>query len=407
LARREAIRNAVPSNAWAEFGEFVAGVTAGKHVKDGFEHRTREIGVGCGGADELKEVVNVPFVEGNDGDDLLGEDVERVAWIVDAFDLALIHRLGDGGAGDEVGAIFRIDEGVADSADVMAGAADALHAAGDGWRRFDLNDEIDGAHVDAEFERRCGDETAECAEFEAVFDFLALRDGDAAVVCADQRFLRKIVDGAGDAFGEAAIIDEDESGAMGTDLLEELRMDGAPDGWANGALRGGAARERIDVVEASHVFDGDFDPEVEAFEFAGVDDGDGAVNGSVEGGFEFGEGLVRSGSGGLGVGVEAGCRLLGLWRSVRKQIPAFGWNDGGWYLACCGDFGAAEEAGDFFEWALGGREADALDAAAGEFFEAFECEREMGAALGGDESVDFVEDDGVDGTQQFAGLRRQ
>ncbi len=48
---------------------------------------------------------------------------------------------------------FGIDDGVADGADVMAGAADALHAAGDGWRRFDLDDEIDGAHVDAEFER--------------------------------------------------------------------------------------------------------------------------------------------------------------------------------------------------------------------------------------------------------------
>src|SRR5579863_5769007 len=129
---------------------------------------------------------------------------------------------------------------------------------------------------------------------------------------ADESFLSEVVDGAGDAFGEAAIIYEDERRAMGPDLFEELGMDGAPDGWADGALRGGAAGEWIDVVEASHVFDGDFDAGIEGFEFAGVDDGDGAVDGGVERGFEFGEGLVGGGRGGLGVGVEAGCRLLGL-----------------------------------------------------------------------------------------------
>ena len=50
------------------------------------------------------------------------------------------------------------------------------------------------------------------------------------------------------------------------------------------------------------------------------------------------------------------------------------------------------------------RRVHALDAAAGEFFEAFERERKMRATLGGDERVDFVEDDGVDGAEKFAGL---
>ncbi len=139
---------------------------------------------------------------------------------MNAFDLALIHRLGDGGAGYEVGAIFWVDDGVADGADVMAGAADALHAAGDGRGRFNLNDKIDGAHVDAELKRGSGDEPAESAEFEAVFDLFALGDGDAAMVCADECFLCEIVDRAGDAFGEAAIVDEDERGAMAFDLFE-------------------------------------------------------------------------------------------------------------------------------------------------------------------------------------------
>ncbi len=55
---------------------------------------------------------------------------------------------------------------------------------------------------------------------------------------------------------------------------------------------------------------------------------------------------------------------------------------------------------------MGGGEADALEAATGEFFEAFERERKMRAALGGNERVNFVEDDGVNGAEEFAGLRR-
>ena len=114
--------------------------------------------------------------------------------------------------------------------------------------------------------------------------------------------MREIVDGAGDAFGEAAIVDEDERRAMRANHFEELGMDGAPDGWALGGLRCRTAGERVDVVEAGHVFDGDFDAEVELFFFAGVDDGDGAIDGCVKRGFEFGEGLVGRGS--CGVGVE-------------------------------------------------------------------------------------------------------
>jgi hypothetical protein len=270
-------------------------------------------------------------------------------------------------------------------------------------------------------------------EFEAVFNLFALGDGDAAVVSADDCFLREVVDGAGDAFGEAAIVDEDECWAMGFDLFEELRMNGAPDGWADGALRCGAAGERVDLVEAGHVFDGDFDAEVEALGFAGVDDGDGAVDGGVKGRFEFGERLVGSWRGRIGLGVEIRCWWFRLCRCNRQQIhrartarwrrvPRFARNDIWWKAArwfkrgfaasefwshgYCWDFGAAKEAGDFFEGALRGGKADALQAATGQAFKAFEWEREVRAALGGDERVNFVEDDGVDGTEEFARLRR-
>ena len=100
---------------------------------------------------------------GDDGDQLLGEDVEGVAREAGGLDVALVHGAGDGGAGDEVGAVLGEENALADGVDVVAGAADALHAAGDGGRGFDLDDEIDGAHVDAEFERGGGAEGANLA----------------------------------------------------------------------------------------------------------------------------------------------------------------------------------------------------------------------------------------------------
>ena len=48
----------------------------------------------------------------------------------------------------------------------VAGSSDALHAAGDRRRRLDLDDEIDGPHVDAELERRRGDERRDLAGFQ-------------------------------------------------------------------------------------------------------------------------------------------------------------------------------------------------------------------------------------------------
>ena len=64
--------------------------------------------------------------------------------------------------------------------------------------------------------------------------------------------------------------------------------------------------------------------------------------------------------------------------------------------------GAAEKARDFFERTLRGGESDALEFAAAEGFEALQRERQVRAALGGDEGVDFVDDDGFDGAQHFA-----
>src|SRR5512142_142306 len=82
-------------------------------------------------------------------------------------------------------------------------------------------------------------------------------------------------------------------------------MDGSPDRAAYGSLRCGAAWQRIDVGERGHVFDGDFDAEVETLGRAGVDDGDRTVGNVVSrdvvvggggrrlGGFDGAQNLAR------------------------------------------------------------------------------------------------------------------
>ena len=214
---------------------------------------------------------------GDDGDQLLGEDIEGVAGEAGGLDVALVHGAGDGGAGDEVGAVLGEENAFADGVDMMAGAADALHAAGDRGRGFDLDDEIDGAHVDAEFERGGGAEGANLAGLQLLLDDGALRGGEGAVMGAGDGFAGQFVERAGKALGDLAAVDEEDGGVALADDLEQAGMDGVPDGDAAGHLRGGAGGNLFLLAEVGHVFDGNFNAELELLGCAGVDDGDGAV----------------------------------------------------------------------------------------------------------------------------------
>ena len=159
-----------------------------------------------------------------------------------------------------------------------------------------------------------------CPVLRRVFDFGALGGGERAVVGAGERLLGEIVDEAGEALGGAAVVDEDEGGLAGEDDGEETGRDGGPDG---GTFRGRNRREvgGGDVVEKSST--GNFNFELEALGFGGVDDGDGA-----------------------GIGYHS----VGRWGGGRAAA-----------LLSFGMIHATEKEGDFFERALGGGEADALE----------------------------------------------
>ena len=88
-------------------------------------------------------------------------------------------------------------------ADLVAGPADPLEAAGDAGRALDLDDEVDRAHVDAELEAGRRDERREPAGLELLLDLEALLAGDAAVVGADELLAGELVEPLGEPLGRA------------------------------------------------------------------------------------------------------------------------------------------------------------------------------------------------------------
>ena len=98
----------------------------------------------------------------------------------------LLHAGHDGGRLEQVGPVLGEDLALAGLADLVAGAADALEAPADRTGGLDLDDQVDRAHVDAELERRRGDEAPEAPGLEVVLDEQALLPGQRAVVGLDQ-----------------------------------------------------------------------------------------------------------------------------------------------------------------------------------------------------------------------------
>ena len=165
LAGRQFIFHPVPGDARTKIGEFIRRIAAGKHVEHAVENCACQRGVRRGATNQIEKIFHRPIVQRHHRDDLLRQNIQRIARIVDGFHLALVHRARDGGARHQICAIFGENDGVARGSHVMAGAAHTLHAAGNGRRRLDLNDQIDRTHVDPQLQRGSGHDCAQRAQF--------------------------------------------------------------------------------------------------------------------------------------------------------------------------------------------------------------------------------------------------
>ena len=221
---------------------------------------------------------------GGDRDDLLGQDVERVARHDGPLDAPLAHELHDDRALEQVGAELGEDPALGGVADGVAGAADALQAPRHRLRRLDLQDEVDRAHVDAELQRGRRDEARQLARLQQLLHDRALLARQRAVVGAGdlpERLLvgtvriGQLVQAQGEALGHAAVVHEDDRRAVPEDVVEYLRVDRGPDRAARG-LPADHGLERVALARGllglDHRLDGHLDLQVQRLAHAGIDD---------------------------------------------------------------------------------------------------------------------------------------
>ncbi len=339
-----------------------------QHLDDVIEVVAVEVAEGPGATGEVVEAVFGPVLAGALGDNLLREDVERGDGLDDAVEAAGAHGADQGGALDELVAAGGEEAALRLEAEGVTGAADALQEGRDAARRADLADEVDAADVDAELQGGGADQRLELALLEALLDAQTPVAGEAAVVAGDRVLAETLAQVVGDAFGEAARVDEDEGRAVGADQPGETLVDVGP------LLASGDGLE----VGGRH-----FEVQLEVALVAEVDDGAIGVR----------QRLVRQGAG-------DGYRSAG----VRATSPPGPLSLRGEGEAIAGDvLGADEEGGDLFDGALRGAEADAGGPLLADVVEAGEGEREVAATLVAREGVNLVDDDGADVAQGLAG----
>ena len=130
---------AIPDDARPQLRELVRGIAAGEHVEHVLQLSTREALEGVRAAHELVELAHLDLLVCADRDDLLREDVERVARDARLLDLAFAHRLRDDGRLEQVAAELGEDAALRDRVQVVAGAADPLEPARNRLRALHLD----------------------------------------------------------------------------------------------------------------------------------------------------------------------------------------------------------------------------------------------------------------------------
>ncbi len=254
LAAVDRAAGPVPDDPRPQLREAVRGVAAVEHVEHVLELLAREIRERLGGGDQALDLVDLPLVERRHRDEVLGEHVEGVLGDHRLLDLPLAHPPRDHRALQQVGAELREHAALGDLAEAVAGAADPLQPAGHRLRRLDLDDEVDRAHVDPQLQRRGRDQAGQLARLQQLLDVGALLVRQRAVVGAGDLdevairltqvvisrmfsggellpglLVRHLVEALGEAFGAAAVVDEDDRRGVLADQLQQLRVDRGPD----------------------------------------------------------------------------------------------------------------------------------------------------------------------------------
>ncbi len=125
---------AIPHQSGTQFGEFITRVPTGQHVQHRLPGFLAQAGEGRGRAHECGEIRLGPVIHRHHGDDLLGENVQRVLWDAQFLDRPEPHAIHRNGRLQQIPAVFREEHPAADSSHLMSRATDALKAARDAGR---------------------------------------------------------------------------------------------------------------------------------------------------------------------------------------------------------------------------------------------------------------------------------
>ena len=260
----EPVVDAVPEDAGGRALD-LGGQRLGHRADDEHEVLAGEPAIRRRAAEALVELVEPDRFGSHGGHDLLGQDVERRFRHRDPIELPPADRSDDRRGLDQLLALGHDDAALGDAREQVARPAHALERGGDVPGRLHLDDQVDGADVDAELERRRRHERLQLAVLEAVLGFQAGPARERAVMGGDEPAGDAVVEVAGQPLGRPPALREDQRRAVRLHQLGDLLLSGVVDGVARG---------RQEVVDGGDHLD------VEVAREAGVD-GDGIVAGAA------------------------------------------------------------------------------------------------------------------------------
>ncbi len=182
--RREQPRLAIPQDPRRELSHLARTVTPGEHVEHSLEGAPAQIGVAGRPPHAGKPIVGWKAVRrhGHGGHGLLGQHVQRVAHETRALDGTGLHTLGHDGGIDDLHPGAREDDALGAAAHLVVRPSHALQPAGHRGRSGHLQYQIDGTHIDAQFQAGSGHHAGQLSCLQLPFHLQPLLLGDRAVV---------------------------------------------------------------------------------------------------------------------------------------------------------------------------------------------------------------------------------
>ena len=146
-------RGAVPDDPRPQVGELVAGVVAGEHAQRRLERIAAQLGEVLGAADQAYSSSTGHFRSAAAATSCCASTSSGLRGMTVGSISPSMHLARDDGALEQIAAVLGEDDALRWLADLVTRPADSLQSAGDRSGRLDLDDEVHGAHVDAQLER--------------------------------------------------------------------------------------------------------------------------------------------------------------------------------------------------------------------------------------------------------------